>query len=285
MKRKPNAPATPRAPFIDLHLHSHCSDGSDSPTRVVERAHALGIQALSLTDHDTTGGMAEARAAADAVGMAFVSGVEVSCRHEDLIVHVLAYGFDTDNAPLQALLNGLAEGRAARTRAILVRLAEQGIEIRIDDLHAPSGAHALTRMHIARLLCERGVTRTVQLAFDQFLNPGRPAWVPGTASPVDKAIELIHGAGGVAVMAHPYLNRRVKRSMDTLLEYPFDGIEASHSSHSRDAVQRLRILAMDRMLLATGGSDCHGTAKGKPEMGNVRTPMSCWQSLRERLGL
>jgi 3',5'-nucleoside bisphosphate phosphatase len=285
MNRKPQAPATPRAPFIDLHLHSHCSDGSDSPARVVERAHALGIQALSLTDHDTTGGLAEARAAANTLGIAFVSGVEVSCRHDDMVVHVLAYGFDPGNAPLQSLLCGLAEGRAARTRAILARLVEHGIEINIDDLRAPNGAHALTRMHIARLLCERGVTRTVQLAFDQFLNPGRPAWVPGTASPIDKAIDLIHAAGGVAILAHPYLNRRVKRSMDALLEYPFDGVEAWHSSHSRDAVQRLRILALDRKILATGGSDCHGSAKGKPEMGNVRTPLSCWEALRGRLGI
>lgn len=276
-------PVLPAKPYVDLHLHSHYSDGSDSPSRVVERAQALGIHAIALTDHDTIDGLPEARAAAEAAGIAFLNGVEVSCRFEDMGVHLLAYGFNPADAPLVGMLRELSSSRADRAVRILERLAEAGIQIHREELGELEEGGALTRMHIARILRERGYVRTVQGAFDQYLNPGRPAWIPSESVPVAEAIATVHNAGGLIFVAHPHLTRRLKRRMDALLEHPFDGIEAYHSSHSREGIRVLKLLAHERDLLVSGGSDCHGLAKGKTEMGNVKTPLSYWDALQARL--
>jgi len=281
MRRATGAPAPP---YIDLHLHTHYSDGSDSPARVVERAAALGIQAIALTDHDTIDALPEGRAAADAAGIGFLSGVEISSRFEDMGVHLLAYGFDEQSPALRTMLTGLAQGRARRANEILERLATAGITITREELGGLEEGGALTRMHIARILRERGQVRTVQAAFDHFLNPGRPGWVPAESVPVTEAIATVRGAGGQIFVAHPHLTRRIKRSLEALLEHPFDGIEVYHSAHSREGTRTLRILAHDRGLLVSGGSDCHGNAKGKPEMGGVKTPLSCWEAIQQRLG-
>lgn len=273
----------PPRPYVDMHLHSNYSDGSDSPAQVVARAHALGIRGISLTDHDTTGGLAEARTAAEAAGIAFVSGVELSCRLEDISVHVLGYGFDASHAQLQELLAWLSDARARRMDRILSQLSAHGVEISLDELGGEGVGQTLTRMHVARVLRERGLARTVQGAFDQFLNPGAPGWVPSEAATIEQGIAAIKSAGGVAVLAHPYLTRRVRQRLDEVLAHDFDGIEAYHTSHSRDALQRLRILAHDRGLLVSGGSDCHGMAKGKPEMGGVKTPLSYWEKLMQAI--
>lgn len=280
--RNKKLPEAPR-PYVDLHLHSYYSDGSDSPTRVVERAQALKMHALSLTDHDTTGGLAEARAAAEEAGIHFLVGVELSCRLDDMSVHVLGYGFDPEHAELQALLARLSGARQHRMEQILARLAAHGLEIHLDELGGSGAGQTLTRMHLARVLHERGHVRSVQGAFDHYLNPGAPGWVPSEAAEISEGIEVLHAAGGLAFLAHPYLTRRVKRSIDQLMEFPFDGVEAYHISHARDAVQRLRILALDRKLLVSGGSDCHGMAKGKPEMGGVKTPVAYWDAIQQAL--
>lgn len=281
MRRSTGAPARP---YIDLHLHTHYSDGSDSPALVIERAAALGIRAVAITDHDTIDALPEGRAAADAAGVGFLNGVEISSRFEDMGVHLLAYGFDEQSPTLRAMLARLTEGRARRAAEILDRLAAAGIAITREELGGLEAGGALTRMHIARILRERGQVRTVQAAFDHFLNPGRPGWVPAESVPVAEAIETVRGAGGLIFVAHPHLTRRLKRSLDALLEHSFDGIEAFHSAHSREGTRALRILAHDRGLLVSGGSDCHGNAKGKPEMGGVKTPLSCWEAIQQRLG-
>jgi predicted metal-dependent phosphoesterase TrpH len=281
---QPAAPQT-RRPYIDLHLHSYYSDGSDAPAEIVRRAAALGIAALSLTDHDTTAGLEEMRGAAEEAGTGFVNGVEVSCRHAglDLGLHILGYGFDPCHAALSELIQGLARGRADRVRQILQKLADAGIVLPLLQHPDAEDAGALTRMHVARALHEAGHVRTVQRAFDQFLNPGGIAWTPQAAAPIEEAIEAIHAAGGVAAIAHPCLTKRLSKSLDELLKLPFDGIEVYHSSHTRADTQRLRILAHERGLLPLGGSDCHGMVKGKREMGGVKTPFSCWEALQERL--
>jgi predicted metal-dependent phosphoesterase TrpH len=276
-------PPEPPRPYVDLHLHSYYSDGSDAPAQVVARAKALGIRALSLTDHDTTGGLREAREAAEAAEIHFLNGVELSCRLDDISVHVLGYGFDPEHAPLQELLAWLSDARARRMERILHQLNAHAIEISLADLGAEESGQTLTRMHVARVLRERGMARTVQGAFDHYLNPGAPGWVPSEAASIADGIAAIQGAGGLAFLAHPYLTRRLRQRIDEVVAHSFDGVEAYHTSHSRDAVQRLRILALDRGLLVSGGSDCHGMAKGKPEMGGVKTPLACWQTIMQEL--
>jgi predicted metal-dependent phosphoesterase TrpH len=269
--------------YVDLHLHSTCSDGSDSPARVVERAAALGIAAIALTDHDTLGGVSEAAAAAERLGLGFVPAVEVSTHFSGREIHVLAYGVQPGHAAFEAFLAPVREGRATRATAILVRLRDLGFEIAMDDVAGSVGEHSVGRMHIALLLKQRGHTKTTQEGFDRYLNFGRPAYVPKPLPPTAEAITVIQAAGGLAVLAHPGLGKSTHKQLPKLLALPFDGIEAYHIAHTPAQTERFLHAAAERGLLITGGSDCHGTIKGAPEMGKVQTPIACYEALQARL--
>jgi len=267
------------AGHVDLHLHSSHSDGSDAPARVAERAAALGLKAIALTDHDTLSGIPEAAAAAEALGIGFLSAVEASCGLDNVEIHVLAYGVAPGATPLEEKLHGLRAIRAERAHRILEKLHANGI-----PLDFQTDAPAVTRMHLAGALVVQGYASAPQDAFDRYLNPGRPAWVPKENLPVAEGLEAIHASGGVAVLAHPNLSRRLRTKLNTLLRLPFDGIECYHISHTPDTTRELLGIAESRGLLATGGSDCHGTIKRRsPEMGKVLTPYACYQNLMERL--
>ncbi|MBI1317915.1 MAG: PHP domain-containing protein [Candidatus Hydrogenedens sp.] len=267
------------AAAVDLHLHSSHSDGSDAPATVAERAAALGLRAIALTDHDTQSGVQEAADAAARLGLEFVPAVEVSCGLDTLEVHVLAYGVPPGDTPLETLLARMREVRSGRAREILAKLAANGIRIDFDD-----SVSAVTRMHLATALAEQGFVNVPQEAFDRYLNPGRPAWVPKENLPIAEGIEAIHASGGVAVIAHPALHKRLRAHLDILLGFPFDGLEAYHISHAASTTQELLDIAASKDLLVTGGSDCHGTIKRRsPEMGKVLTPYACYENLMERL--
>lgn len=266
----------------DLHLHTCYSDGLDAPEAVADRAAALGLQAIAITDHDTCAGIPEARSAAGARGLAFLAGIEISACFERMEVHVLGLGVAEAEPALAMLTERFASDRAARMGAILDALVEQGA---LPEAAAAGLDRArLSRMHIARLLRDRGVTRSAQEAFDRYLNPRRAAWRPKLLLPVAEAIAAIHAAGGLAFVAHPGLGRTLRRRLDALLEYAFDGIEAYHVRHSPGRTEELLTLARIRGLLVCGGSDCHGGIKGRVEMGRVRLPLAHYERIRERLG-
>jgi len=267
------------AGHVDLHLHSSHSDGSDAPAEVARRAAALGLKAIALTDHDTLSGVAEATAAARELGMACLSAVEASCGLDHVEVHVLAYGVEPGGSPLEEKLRGLRAIRSERAARIIEKLHANGIALEFS-----TDAPAVTRMHLAGALVQQGYASAPQDAFDRYLNPGRPAWVPKENLPVAEGIEAIQASGGVAVLAHPNLSKRLRAKLDTLLRLPFVGIECYHISHTPETTRELLGIAASRGLLATGGSDCHGTIKRRsPEMGKVLTPYACYEQLMERL--
>lgn len=270
------------AAYVDLHLHSHCSDGSDAPELVVERAAALGIAAVALTDHDTLAGVAKAGETAARLGLGFIPAVEVSTTFAGRELHVLAYGVRPDDADFDAFLEPVRRGRTGRARAILERLRALGFALHETDL-ADAPARSLGRMHIARLLRDNGWTKTTQEGFDRYLNFGRPAYVPKMLVPMGEAIAAIHQAGGLAVLAHPGLGKSTHKQLTKLLGLAFDGIEAYHIAHTPAQTAQYLKLAAERDLLVTGGSDCHGTIKGQPEMGKVHTPPACYHALQDRL--
>ncbi len=263
--------------FIDLHLHSNHSDGSDSPDRVVARASAMGISGMALTDHDTVSGVAEAEASAGKAGMDFLTGVEITAQFDGQEIHVIGLGVDTGCGKLLSPLKKNEMARNERAALVLEKLAQCGIVLPPDLLRRYARGAAVSRMHIARVLCDLGITTSTQEGFDRFLNSGRPAYVPKRLMPVETAIAAIHDAGGLAFVAHPGLSRNVRRLLPRLVELPFDGIEAYHISHSQSATGDFLKFAATRRLLVSGGSDCHGIIKGAPEMGKVRVPC-------ERLG-
>lgn len=269
--------------FADLHVHSNHSDGVDPPSAVVDRARAAGVSALALTDHDTVAGVGEGRAAAKAVGMAFLSGVEVSASFGRCEVHVTGLGVDETHPALLERLAHLSAQRRERIGAIVERLQATGIELPREQLERFEQEATPGRLHVARALKHMGAVRRTQQGFDQYLNPGRPAFVPKVLLPADEAIALIHQAGGLAFVAHPGLQKSVRKLLPLLLTLPFDGIEAYHVSHSPGRTGEFLALAKERKLLVSGGSDCHGGMKGKALIGQVRVPLEHFEAVRAAL--
>jgi 3',5'-nucleoside bisphosphate phosphatase len=261
--------------FCDLHLHTFHSDGLDAPEAVVARAIKLKLSALAITDHDTLSGVEAARNAAEQSGLGFLSGVEVSASFGGKEVHVVGLGISTEPSALRERLEWLCRERAVRAEHILARLERLGIPLELEG-----GIRNIGRLHIA---LTAGITRTAQEGFDRFLNPGMPAYVPKATLPLEEALPLIREAGGLSFLAHPGLNQHTRSSLHELLKLPFDGLEVYHVSHNRASTSRFLRLARERGLLVSGGSDCHGGAKGQLEMGRVRVPLESFERIQERL--
>jgi predicted metal-dependent phosphoesterase TrpH len=270
--------------WADLHLHTTCSDGADTPERVMERAHELGIAAVAITDHDTMAGVAAARAAAQTAGMDFLEGVEISASFDGQEIHILGLGVREDAPVLKALLGRSNKDRAERAWHIVDRLDKIGVAPRATLAAHMEGAAQLGRMHVAVALERLGKVHTVQDAFERYLNRACPAFVPKILPPAADAVRTIHEARGLAFIAHPGLGHTLRRRLGSLLELPFDGIEAWHVSHTEQMVDTFKALAGKRGLLLTGGSDCHGDIKKeKPSMGRVRPPYACYEHIRDAL--
>jgi predicted metal-dependent phosphoesterase TrpH len=270
-----------KQPYADLHVHTNHSDGTDTPARVVERATGLGIAALAIADHDTVSGVAEAREAAEEHGIAFLPAVEISSHFNSAEIHIVGLGIDPED---EALLQGLAalrESRTARAARIVERLHTLGVPVDPERIAARTDG-VIGRIHIAQEIHDLGYADTVQDAFDRYIGKGQQAFVHKHTVSCGDAIALIHGAGGLAFLAHPGIGSAGKM-LDRLLRLPFDGIEAYHCKHNPGQTEAFLRIAEERDLLVAGGSDCHGQAKRKPEMGNVRVPLAHYQKLQETL--
>jgi 3',5'-nucleoside bisphosphate phosphatase len=264
---------------IDLHTHTDRSDGTDTPAELVRRAHAEHIDVLAVTDHDTTAGWADAAVVAEEVGVTLVRGIEISTRHAGHGVHLLAYLPDPDHEGLVDELGRVLEGRDNRLPAILDRLRGLGIDIEADDVRRLAGdAAALGRPHVADALVEAGVVRSRDEAFARFLGPGGPAYVDRYAADLVSMIGTVADAGGVTVIAHPWASRHEHSALDeaglaALRDHGLAGIEVDHEDHDAATRARLRGIAGDLDLVATGSSDYHGTGKAGHHLGcNTTAP-------------
>jgi predicted metal-dependent phosphoesterase TrpH len=275
--------------YVDLHLHSTCSDGTHSPEEVVKMSSETGLRAVSICDHDAVDGTDEALAAGGKYGVEVITGVELSVVWEQFSdVHLLGYGYDHHN---KNLLDNLAEFRDfRRNRNVMIvervndRLREQGRDpLDVADVQRRA-AGAIGRPHIAMALIENGHVSDTEDAFKKYLVPCN---VPKRLFPIDEAINMIHGAGGVAVLAHPPFispERSVLLHLfDTFTEMGLDGIEAYNSGSSNDDVDWTITAAVQRGLFVTGGSDFHGTTKGNVFIGsgrgNLKIPYSCVENI------
>src|SRR6185436_20613348 len=190
---------------IDLHTHSAVSDGTDTPAELVEKARAVGLDVVALTDHDTFDGLDEAAATGEQVGIQFVRGMELSCSRHGSSVHVLAYGADPASTGLAAEMALVRDGRLGRLAGVLAKLAALGVPVSEAEVMAQVGTSpSIGRPHIADALIEAGHVRDRQEAFDRFLADGGPAHVPRYTIEVERGIDLVHQAGGLAVIAHPW---------------------------------------------------------------------------------
>ncbi|OQC73368.1 MAG: hypothetical protein BWX44_01517 [Spirochaetes bacterium ADurb.Bin001] len=260
-------------PTADLHTHSTASDGELAPAALVEKARALGLSTLALTDHDNTLGVAEARAAARLVNLEFIPGIEIEIDFEPGEFHLLGYGIDEAAPPLVEAVERLSHARLERNLAILDRIAKANLPLDLDSIEAFSKTSYLGRPHLADLFVEAHCARTRQEAFDRYLGKGKPFYIKKACLALEEALSVIDAAGGVSVLAHPYSLFVSKDVLGTIFSQlkakGVRGIEAYHPTAKYGQCVILERMAHERGMFVTAGSDFHG--KMRPECGLGRT--------------
>ncbi len=285
-------PAIHHLTNADLHCHSTVSDGGLTPADVAQRAKAGGVELWALTDHDEVGGIAAAREAALAAGMAYLTGVEISVTFAGQVVHIVGLGFDETHPALLAGLRATRGGREPRAREMAEGLAKVGIEGAFEGaLKFVGNPELISRTHFARWLVEAGHCRDVPEVFRRYLTEGKPGYVPHRWAKLGDALGWIHGAGGLAVIAHP---ARYKFTPNEELALFTDfvahggrGVEVVTGSHSAAEAVRYAEMAQEFGLLASRGSDFHAPLESRTELGTLPplhgklTPV--WMALTDRI--
>lgn len=267
---------------VDLHAHTHFSDGDLSPEDLVARARERGLVAVAVTDHDTVDGIAPARiAAADAIEV--VPGIEISTSTGAMELHILGYYVDPGAPDLRARLEAFRNERVARLRAIGERLASLGAPVDVDAVLSGAGPGVVGRPHLAASLVAGGHAVGTDEAFRRFLGRGAPAFVPRPAFSPEEAISMIRGAGGISVLAHPGA-ALPDAVIESLVDAGLGGIEVWHPQHGPMAVRRHRALAERLHVVATGGSDFHGSARSA-DLGSLPVPSRVLGSLKRAAGV
>lgn len=273
---------------VDLHAHTTASDGIDAPVTLLEKCAEAGLWAVAVTDHDSFEGLAEAREAGRRLGVRVFAGVELSCLEEDRAgrrydVHLLGLFLSTESEArlgrLDAHLRQRREERRQRGREIVRRLEGAGLVVPWVEVEAEAAGASVGRPHVARVLIRHGYARDIDEAFSHYLSPGRPGHVEHAPLGVRQAIAWVRESAGAAVWAHPELSELAAGEVPWLSL--LDGLEADHPKQDAEARARLRALARRRGLVATGGSDCHGTG-GRERVGVCTTARATVRILTRR---
>ena len=277
--------------LIDLHTHSNASDGTDSPSELIDKAISKGLDVIALTDHDTVGGWDEAITALknheSNSKLELVLGSEVSCQSEDgTSIHMLGLLFDPNYTPLISEFEKTRENRVTRMSRIISRLNEAGIEITIEEVNAQKrGDATLGRPHLADALVARGHVASREEAFNLFLHNGSKFYINHYSPSPEVAIRLIKEAGGVAVIAHPLASRSGRKidlmTLNQLIQAGLDGIEVDHRDHNEMERSELMRLAIEHNLVVTGSSDYHGTGKMN-QLAEFTTHPEQWERLEAK---
>ncbi|MEX2670851.1 MAG: PHP domain-containing protein [Phycisphaeraceae bacterium] len=261
---------------IDLHMHSTASDGTDAPAGLVARVKAAGLSAMALTDHDTTAGLPACAAAAAELGITFVPGIELSADMVSIApanptgtLHILGYHVRHDSEKLRRVTESLNVARAARNPRIVDALNALGVDITLEEVEAEAAGGVIGRPHIAAVLVRHRYADSIAEAFKRYIGIGGAAYHRKDNLSAHGAIEAIHEAGGVAVLAHPVQMRCIdetdfQRRLERLVEWGLDGIEIWHSDHQPHHTQQYQAAADQFDLIVTGGSDYHGERKTVP---------------------
>lgn len=267
---------------LDLHTHTTASDGQQSPLELVQIAQKIGLKTLAITDHDTTEGVLPAQEAAGDT-LEIIPGVELSAEDEAGDVHTLGYFIDIHNTTFQDKLERFRAGRYYRGQEIVKKLAALGLPLDWARIEAIADGGSIGRPHIARAMLEAGHVKSIQDAFDKYIDNGGVAYVPRTRLSPEEAIEMIHEAGGAAVLAHPGLLDDYESMIERLVPAGLDGVEVVYPKHTTEVELRTRLLANRHNLIMTGGSDFHGlNMPGKAMVGSVNPPPESVAALRER---
>ncbi len=278
---------------IDLHIHSTASDGTYTSSEILHMAERLGLEAISITDHDTLDGSRQALACEIPSTLQFITGVEIStepppqCKINDSL-HILGYGIDLENPPLNQALADLQIARNTRTQRIVEKLNQLGFPLTLKQVLDEVGQGSAGRPHVANVMIKAGIVTNVNEAFDRYLAKGCPAYVGKDRLECRRTFELIRAAGGVPVLAHPYLIQSrqpdaVPNLVKKLCEFGLKGLEAHYPNHTPEAVSQYLKLARRYDLLVTGGSDFHGDLIPDIQMGrgkgNLYIPYELYEAL------
>ncbi|NPA95307.1 MAG: PHP domain-containing protein [Thermodesulfobacteria bacterium] len=272
----------------DLHTHTTASDGSDTPRALIEKAAEAGLSAVAVTDHDTTSGLEEARQAAKATDVEFIPGVELSVNFHKGNMHMLGYFMDENDPGFKAVLDRVQRARAERNPKILALLESIGKPISMEELEELAQGGQIGRPHIARAMVEKGYVKSVSQAFDKYLKRGAKAYAPKSILSPKEAIEVIRGARGVPVLAHPFSllttsQEELEAIVSELKDSGLMGLECYYSEHDDAFTSMCLGLAKKYELVVTGGSDYHGKAKPHIKLGrgkgNLTIPYTCVESL------
>lgn len=278
---------------IDLHIHSNASDGTFSPQEIIALAQRLRLSAIAITDHDTIDGSKEAIVSGIPSELNFLTGVELSAEPPLSFqfsgsFHILGYSFRTDDRTLNNTLHTLQAARKNRNPKIIELLNNLGFDITIEEVIALAGEGQIGRPHIATLMMKKGFVESISKAFDKYLGRGKPAYVDKYRLECSKALEMITGAGGVPVIAHPSLftigeGKNFEDLIAVLKDMGLKGIEAYYPEHSKDKISYYVEIAKKHGLLLTGGTDFHGSLKPDISMGSGRGDFHVPYKLYENL--
>ncbi|MDP2921270.1 MAG: PHP domain-containing protein [Candidatus Omnitrophota bacterium] len=271
----------------DLHVHTNISDGTFTPEKVVEYARMQGLDAISITDHDTCAAIAPAIKAAGGAGLEIIPGVELTAELDDDEIHVLGYFIDWQDEAFTKKLEELCRVREERAKEILRKLSEQGIDLKYDDLMdiAGHGPGSVGRLHIANLLYQKGKISCVRDAFTKYIGNDSPAYVKKFKLSPKESVDMIKSVGGVAVLAHPKTinteTRPLKDIVRSLTGEGIQGIEVYHSDNNAKDSREFKEIADELGLLITGGSDCHGLGKKEVLLGKVKVSYELVEKLKQ----
>lgn len=277
--------------MIDLHTHSRFSDGSDSPSEIVGFAKQANCTCIALTDHDRLDGILEARSQAEALGIDFIAGAEISCVFGDGTFHMLAYFLEPHQGPLQDRLIDMQEARTRRNQEMQTKIKEAGLPITWEELITEAGGPNLGRPHFAAVMVRKGIVGSIQEAFDKYLAKGKPFYIPKVQITPKEAIELTLASGALPVIAHPHTlgidSSLLGSYLRELKEYGLVGVESYYGKYSPDERVELVDIAETLSLVATGGSDYHGTYKVGLKIGigegDLSVPDDVVAKLKDRL--
>ncbi len=245
----------------DIHCHSNCSDGSDPPLKLLHLAKEVGLQGLSITDHDTMDAYTpELFAEAKKLGILILPGIEISSELDDISVHILGYGYRLDDVEFKDFLVLMQKRREERNRAILKKLAENQMPISEEELNRFAEKRTIGRPHIAQIMVNKKYVSTIRDAFYFYLKEGALCYASGIKFTPQEVIDQIHKAKGKAVLAHPHFIKKGS-FLRKLLHLPFDGLECYYAKLDKALEAPWLKIAKEKGLLATGGSDYHGDLK------------------------
>ena len=277
--------------YIDLHTHSLKSDGSMTPAEVVREAKRAGLTAIALSDHDTVDGIYEAMAEGEKIGVEVVPAIEFSVQSETE-THILGYYIDIENPELKKVLTEVVDLRIERNYVTCQKLNELGFDITLEEVRALAPNNFVGRAHFARVLMDKGYTKSVKEGFDKYMSAGQYAYCEKQRLTAKEAIELIKKCGGLSFLAHPHLTQlnddELRIFLEELKGYGLNGLEGYYTDYTPEMQEKYQSMAKEMGLMISGGTDFH--AKMKPHisigtgLGNMKIPYSVLENIKNKCG-